>query len=364
MKTYYQITLGVIIFCIILLSGFSFFNLKNNLYENTFFKKITYGNIASDTTDVSEKSLYFVGDIMLARHVEYLMSQNGHDYPYRGLNFLDKENAFVIGNFEASVPKVHQKTPNYTFRFSVDEKYLPALNQAGFTHLSLANNHSFDFGSEGYKNTTETLKANNMTPFGHPTIFSTSSVTFINTGTQNISFVALHTLYVRPTREQIDSVISWANDHSDYTIVYIHWGNEYELNQSVTQRQLAKTLIEAGTDLIVGHHPHVVQGIEKIDNSLVFYSLGNLIFDQYFNEQVRSGLIIKLNFSDNLDIELVPVDTKRTLAQPHKTDDSEKNIFLTALASRSSAELREEIIQGKITHTLNLATSTEKVIIE
>ena len=97
-------------------------------------------------------SLIFVGDIMMARNVEQLMKREDSSYPFDGL-VLKKltPNPAIIGNFEASMAEQHVQTEINQLKFSVDKRHLPALKQAGFTHLSLANNHSFDYFSGSQK---------------------------------------------------------------------------------------------------------------------------------------------------------------------------------------------------------------------
>ena len=169
-----------------LLVLFSFFN-SNALLAETLNKLgviINYGELKNKdgTTEtdelesVTKTQINFVGDIMLARHVEYLMSKYGADYPYRFIDFLESEKSFMVGNFEASVPINHIRTPNFNFNFAVSPLYLGELRKAGFTHLSLANNHAFDYGYEGFKNARVQLERNNLTPFGQPNEISTSSI--------------------------------------------------------------------------------------------------------------------------------------------------------------------------------------------
>ena len=144
----------LIISTLVLLVSFSFLN-SSSLFKTILIKIGVAGNYgeikSSDGTEenVIEKEklktqINFVGDVMLGRHVEYLMSQHGSDYPYRFIDFLDPENSYTVGNFEASIPINHVKTPNFNFNFSVNPWYLGELNKAGFTHLSLANNHVND----------------------------------------------------------------------------------------------------------------------------------------------------------------------------------------------------------------------------
>jgi len=85
---------------------------------------------------------------------------------------------------------------------------------------------------------------------------------------------------------------------SSVVVVSIHWGEEYETSPSTLQRKIAYELIDAGADLVIGHHPHVIQEVEVYGNGLIAYSLGNFIFDQNFSEETSRGLILEVVFSD------------------------------------------------------------------
>ncbi len=335
-------------------------------YFSESISDLNIGNIVAKLyrtpIEKSRSELYFVGDVMLARHVETLTNKYGINYPYQQLNFFDKNQAFLLGNFEATIPAVHTQTPDFQFQFSVANKNLSALREAGFTHFSQANNHAFDFGGAAYDNAKNLLTTEGLTAFGHPTILSTSSVSFIDLPNYRLAIVALSAVDTVPSSENISEVLTFAKNDSDFQIVFIHWGNEYQLTQSNKQRNLAKNLVAAGADLIVGHHPHVTQGIEKIGEAYVFYSLGNFIFDQYFSTDVREGLVLKLVDEGELKLSILPVTSEFSLAQPRLMNKHEKNVFLTNLTKRSSSELLSAIIDGEINLTNKLATSSEKAI--
>ncbi len=325
-------------------------------------------NLTEEATSASvlPQTIYFVGDILLARHVEYLMKINGSDYPYRNVGFLAENTQAVVGNFEASVPKIHQKTPNFGFSFSVDPIHLPALKQAGFTHLSLANNHTFDKGADGFYHTEESLQAGGFSTFGHPTLLaSTTAYTVLSLGTKKIALIALHTLHSKIDPVVLKEVVMAASNQSDLQFVYVHWGTEYEEVSDSAQRVLAQQLAELGVEVIIGHHPHVVQQIDRIANTLVFYSLGNFIFDQYFSSAVQQGLVLELSSTeDRLTFSLLPVTSLNSYAQPRLMNSFEKASFLRDLAKRSNEVLAPEIIQGSVDYHFLLASSSEMAIMD
>lgn len=316
-------------------------------------------------SEAQPSSIFFTGDIMLGRHVETLMREFGPDYVYRGTLPWQNQVAYVVGNFEASIPQTHQKTPNFNVRFSVSQQYTPALQEAGFTHLSLANNHSYDFGLAGYQHTVDVLSNSLIQPFGHPLRTATSSVTYLKTASGTVAVLALHALPRSFSVAEAEIVLREAARQSDWQVVYIHWGDEYVSLPNNAQRRVATALVESGADLIVGHHPHVVQAVEYISDVPIFYSVGNFIFDQYFSPEVQQGLVLELAFSSGEQpvVRLWPVSSLARAAQPAMVGGMAKSTFLRDLATISGESTQQSILSGFIALTApDLATSTEMAI--
>lgn len=309
--------------------------------------------------------LIFTGDVLLARNVEHLMKREGLKYPFAGLELSRVlPGAAVIGNFESAMPEVHMPTPALAMRFSVDPTLLPALKTAGYTHVSQANNHSFDYGYEGFGHGSAALIRAGIIPFGSGRTVGKESLTFINTEAGRIAVVGIHATDVIPARSTLKQVMTLASGDSDFQIIYIHWGTEYKLSHSPVQEELATALIAQGADLIVGHHPHVVQDIDVIDNVVVFYSLGNYVFDQYFNQDVEEGLVLALALSEKRPVvRLLPVSSHKNFSQPMPMLESDRAAFLQALAERSDETLRSEILSGVVPLAAMVATSQKMAMI-
>ena len=323
----------------------------------------TLSQVTNETT--AYESLIFVGDVLLARNIEVLMNRYGHSYPYEAINFNEYATTpAVIGNFESSIPVEHVFTRANTVRFSVNKIYLSELKEAGFTHLSLANNHTLDFGASNFIHTSENLIAKDFAVFGHPTQLSSESFSILEVQGYKFAVIGLHVLYTFPTEQEIEELFRLAKDVSDYQIVFIHWGEEYELQHNHKQRRFAETLVQAGADLIIGHHPHVVQGIEIIDGTPVFYSLGNFIFDQYFSNEVQTGLMLLVNFDPEPTIYLQPVESKTTWSQPRVHTPEQYQQFLSDIGKRSDSEIQAHLKQGSIPWQKIVATSSKIAMIK
>jgi gamma-polyglutamate biosynthesis protein CapA len=347
------------------IQNFAYGDFKERVKEKVVYvSSVIQGTKYSSVQKTEYDSLVFVGDIMLARNVEFLMDANDTAYPYEGLQLETLgQNPAIIGNFEASMATPHVMTPAYQMKFSVRSDTLPELKNAGFTYLSLANNHSLDYGADGYQSAATQLLENGFVIFGHGTRIDSTSISYLDSPRGTIALVGINASAEIPSRSSIESVLKEATKNSELQIVYIHWGVEYDVTHSKTQKLMSKELVAAGADLIVGHHPHVVQDIDIVDGVIVFYSLGNYIFDQYFSEDVKEGLVLSLNLEDGAGVYLVPVESKNPLSQPRLMGPDNHAIFLKNLAERSNPSLKNSIEKGYIPLGDAVATSSKMAII-
>lgn len=321
-------------------------------------------NFAAEDKTNQYHSLVFVGDILLARHVEVLMNQNGQGYPFAGLQVASlADRPAVVGNFESAIPPEHVRTPAYTLRFSTPTSSLSALVDAGYTHLSIANNHSQDFGLPGLVHTIEALTDATLIPFGEQAAVPYDSVSYIETPYGRTALIGLDDSGLQLNQAAAIAAIDKAALRSDLQIVYIHWGIEYDLTSSPRQQTVAEWLVAAGADLIIGHHPHVVQEVGLIEGVPVFYSLGNYIFDQYFSAEVQTGLVVVLALKPEPTLELVPVESLSSFAQPRPLAGDAKAVFLYQLATRSAKEVQPYIQRGAIPLTDPFATASKIAMI-
>jgi poly-gamma-glutamate synthesis protein (capsule biosynthesis protein) len=276
----------------------------------------------------SSGSMLMTGDIMLGRTVERIIDENDFTHPFVGITPVIASHDVVVGNFEASIPKKHKVTPPFGMRFSVREEFMGELKALGFDILSLANNHAFDFGVSGYKNTLTECGEASLVCVGYPSSVSTSSLYVVEVGDVRLGIIFLHALFSKPTAGELEPLLRALEEKSDAQIAYVHWGEEYQKKHSSAQETLAHLLIDNGVDAVVGHHPHVIQDIEKYRDKPIFYSLGNLIFDQYFSEVVQEGYLLSINPGKHtLTYSLIPYVSTSTPSQPHLMSEGMKLEF-------------------------------------
>jgi poly-gamma-glutamate synthesis protein (capsule biosynthesis protein) len=287
----------------------------------------------------------FTGDVFLGRAVERSLSRNPEKNVFSYLEPLLHLYSEVVVNFEAAVPENHQPTPDFGFQFSVSEASLNQLTNV-VTAASLANNHSLDFGMAGYKHTRMALQAMLVSPFGHPR----DNADYYVTNTEpRIAVIGLNQVGATVATSALTSLINRAHAEADYVVAYVHWGEEYTTEISPAQQQLTDFLVTEEVPLVIGHHPHVVQPIRKIDETVIIYSLGNTVFDQYFSKEVQEGLLTGIEATKSgLVLNLYPISSLSSPHQPQLLEDDLARVWLTQLADMSDDSLRSNIITGQI----------------
>lgn len=307
-------------------------------------------NIAQHKEEIvsSPIRLLFVGDIMLGRNVESLMDLNGIRYPFVNTEPLLKSADLTIGNFEGIVSKVHEKAEPMTFKFSVKREFLEVLKDVGFDMLSLANNHSYDYGSSAFTYTHELCVKFSLVCSGSPSTLDSNSIQTQVVNGRTVSILFIHTLYNEPDEETLSLLLASTTTQSDVQIAYIHWGEEYVLLHNEEQRLLSEFLIDHGIDVIVGHHPHVVQDVELYNGKPIFYSLGNFIFDQYFNRDVQQMVALNMEIgTSTITYSLVPLSSDVVRSQPSLLDEKQKKLLFERIFTDFESDKPQVVNTGK-----------------
>lgn len=261
-----------------------------------------------------------VGDILLARDVGLRIRQNGWKHPFEQVRALVSQGDINFCNLETPASFIGSpypgKHPNITFRAQPGSLF--ALKHAGFNMISLANNHMTDHGPEALEETLDALALLGLDYAGAGrTQEEAYAPKIIKKNGWRIAFLAYAdpiwsvveagtTAGVAHIREDkiIESLQTLRDGHlADIILVSLHWGEEYRHSPLPSQRTLAKRIIEAGADAIIGHHPHVMQGVEWHRGKPILYSLGNFAFDQ-IDDPTYQSTIARLQFSSSGTISL------------------------------------------------------------
>ncbi len=250
-------------------------------------------------------SLTAVGDIMLDRHVREQMKVKGNMYPFAKIAPQLKGAEVVLGNLEGPITANRSVATNNHLVFTFEPTVAPILKRVGLTTLSLANNHTLNFGQSGLISTRAALKKSGLEYFGDPKNRTGYHLTkTINH--QQVVFLGYHGLVGGLDTVLLD--VQRAHQKGEYVMVMAHSGVEYSLMFTARQQQDYRRLIDAGADLIIGAHPHVVEPLEVYHGKLIAYSLGNFIFDQYFSADTQQGLLLNMIFSSStMTINIIPL---------------------------------------------------------
>lgn len=256
----------------------------------------------------------FGGDVMLDRSIRTSLEARGEEALFACLDKVFPEAEYVVANLEGPITEHPSRSSgsaigsadNYVFTFPTSTAALLARHRV--SALSLGNNHILNFGVDGMRSTIAALHEFGIAPFGEP---YGNSVAHMRSGGQTFALIGFNEFDPAGWRAAASTTVAHVRAEAAFgvvPIVFAHWGEEYA---QVTggQRALAREFAQAGARLVVGAHPHIVQEREHIGPVPVYYSLGNLVFDQYWNEEVRTGLLLKVAFSQNgsLQAQEIPV---------------------------------------------------------
>jgi hypothetical protein len=246
-----------------------------------------------------------VGDIALNAGYEDLLRQGRGGAVFAGIAPLFDHTDLVIGNLEGPLTERPNPSPPWRHCLRGNPAYAPVLRAAGFHVLSLANNHMMDYGWPGVEETIERLTAAGIRVVGageniekarRPVKFAVNGVrvamlAYCSVAVRNPLYASAREPGVAPAQASyiIEDVLK-AKKEADFVVVCIHWGQEFVGYPAPWFRRLARNTISAGASLILGHHPHVLQGLERFRQGLVAYSLGNFTFaDEVWNGTNQNG---------------------------------------------------------------------------
>ena len=247
------------------------------------------------------------------------IKEQGSDYPFDSTRSIIESADFAMANLEA--PFTNSGTQfDKTFTFRVPPRFSLGVHRAGFDVLGLANNHILDYGTEGLVSTMNLLDSLGIAFCGAGTNSQNASQGIVlQKGKWRVGFLAYSltypsefwasssragTAFPNHFKENIQEI----NENTDLVIVAFHWGGELKTHPKLYQRQYAHQAIDSGADLVIGHHPHILQGLELYQGRLIAYSLGNFVFGSY-SRNARDSMMLRVRY-DNLGFllaEIIPI---------------------------------------------------------
>lgn len=303
--------------------------------------------------------LTVVGDLMLARRVPD---------PAAALAPMASRLAradITVGTLESTLSD--DGTPQQgSDSFAADPTVVPLLEAAGFDALSLANNHVGDFEIPALLETVRLLRDSTIEPFGAgEDLRSASRPAVVEHGGRRFGFVGFNAIgetpratpgtagalsvrmpprtgpFVDSDLRHVERIVRRMADRLDVVVVLPHWGTQYTHRPEPVQRSVARRLARAGADLVVGGHPHWVQGLDLVGDTVVAHSLGNFVFDMDFMTETQQGVVLEATFwgSDLKSVDLVPYRMDPGFA-PRVVRGAEAEEILADVRSTSTGPFR------------------------
>lgn len=256
----------------------------------------------ASTPDTRPVTIAITGDVMLSRSVGQRILATSDRFPFNDTADWLSGFDLTVGNLECVVSTLGQPQPKQ-YTFEAPPRGFERLVSAGYDIMSVANNHSGDYGPVAFADMLKHLPGYGITPLGGgldraqahtPVIRAVRSTTLgflAYCAIEPMSFAATTTT---PGHAWLDAALMTADIRAlrpkvDFLIVFTHWGIEYHPVESADQEAMARIAIDAGADFVVGAHPHVIQPSSSYRGKPIVYSLGNFVFDEMYSDDVRRG---------------------------------------------------------------------------
>jgi len=292
---------------------------------------------------VNSRELIFAGDVMLSRHVQTLQEKQG-SYLSAWENIYKEFSAadLVIINLESPFANIGPY-PTEGMIFRTKPENIAGLNSAGIDVVHLANNHFGNAGQEGMEYTLKLLAENNISFVGaglnkqeayQGKIIEIEDwrVGFVGQSYDVPWYVAKDNnpgIAVYDLEKLEQAILELKLNQADFIVAMFHGGAEYTTQPTQEQINFAHAAISAGADVVIGHHPHWIQDAEEYQGKYIFYSLGNLIFDQNWSQETSQGLVVSLEIVDNkvTKVNLRPVIIEENFRPRFATLTESENIL-------------------------------------
>lgn len=295
-------------------------------------------------------TMTMVGDVMMGRYVEEVTEKHGYDYLFRYMKPYFADSDYVSGNYEH--PALKEEASSYkeadtAIRLNSNKSGVKAVKDAGFSVMTLANNHMMDFEEQGLLDTIDQFKRTDMdfVGVGKNTAEAKASIDYADVNGVRVATLGFTDVYGKdavPTDTQagilnsnpdlLFEMIGKAKDakqgNADLVVVNMHWGQEYSTSATLRQKDLAKAVIDAGADIIIGHHPHVLQSFDVYKDGIIFYSLGNFIFDQGWTRTKDSAMVqYHLAEDGKASIDVVPLQIEEATPRPATSKADRSRVY-------------------------------------
>lgn len=325
---------------------------NNNLNKETLDEK---QNIKEEVTIDKSVILRFGGDVMMTSYFKNYIDSKGVDYMWEDVSELIQSADYSIFNLETSVSLRGKDTKPSGYGFRSEPSTLEGLKNAGIDMVSLANNHVMDYGREAFSDTLTHLDEYGIKHIGAgENLEDASKVIYEEINGVRVGFLAASEILGyesnkvtneksgvfflnRKDLSDIKSIIKDAKVTCDILILVAHWDREYYDEPKDETMNMAHELVDSGVDIIIGHHPHVLQGIEYYNNGIIYYSTGNFNF-LIRNENASQSALFEVEFNkkDILSSKVYPIKINGCKANLLNYNSDNYKIVINNLNKRSS----------------------------
>ncbi|ASB87116.1 CapA family protein [Bacillus sonorensis] len=307
----------------------------------------------------------FVGDIMMGRNVEKVTKLHGPESVFKNVKPYFDVSDFITGNFENPATKEKDYQPaEKNIHLQTNLESVETLKNMNFSVMNFANNHAMDYGQDGLNDTLNKFTEENLDIVGagknldeakqHVSYQNVNGVKiatlgFTDTYTKNFTAKKNRGGVLPLSPKVFIPMIAEASKKADLVVVHVHWGQEYDNEPNDRQRDLAKAIADAGADVILGAHPHVLEPIEVYNGTAIFYSLGNFVFDQGWSRTRDSALVQYHLMNDGKGrFEVTPLNIREATPSPlGKSDFIKREAIFRQLTKGTGLDWKEE--NGKLT---------------
>jgi poly-gamma-glutamate synthesis protein (capsule biosynthesis protein) len=303
------------------------------------------------STEKEPVLINLAGDVLLASGVGKIMTQKGLDYPWANVAGLLVHGDITMANLECCISMGGFPEPDKQFTFRAPPAVLDGAKRAGVDIFTLANNHVLDFGYPALKDTLENLQRSGILFTGAglsleqaltPVIFDKKD---LRVGFLAFTRVFPYGSWVAGPKKWgivsgfdhavVEEAVKSLAEKTDVAVISVHWGKELADYPNKDQILFGRLLVDAGADVVIGHHPHVIQGIELYNNRIIAYSAGNFIFSPP-SPKAGEGIVLQVEAQSREIIRARAIPTGIQNAQPRVLTGTDRQRVLKRLNNLSA----------------------------
>ena len=289
-------------------------------------------------------------------------------FPFENVKRVFAESDLVFGNLECTLSSSNRRDDDYnSVQMRGHPRFCDGLTNAGFDVMNLANNHSMQHGKSAFRETVDLLTDHGIHTTGvnyddHLTGLSTLvrkngiDIVFLGYSMRPRQYFEHEPSYSEGHEARMISDVEKNAKDADIVIVSLHWGDEFIQRPSPEEIQIGRDLVDAGANLIIGHHPHVLRGVERYGGGYIAYSLGNFVCDMIWDDTLRETAILQCDITrDGIDnVRFIPCFINDEY-QPTPLQGRAAEVLLAKLAELSRAIENEDLTDTKSKSTSYVA---------